>query len=164
MLALRQRLVWYSWKEKSTTGHLPLGKTYRPHFSNVRSFHFVQRVSLPLYFIFFFSKREILKPWQLSGQGCKNGQAKHVSGSRDEQDHLMRTSKRAAGTKLCWSIIHFRLSCEIDSFVIVKLAQHRRNKVAIVHKSIHCNVLAFVLSGDHARDRLVIYVYHTRQL
>ena len=49
-----------------------------------------------------------------------------------------------------------------NSFVIVKLAQHRRNKVAIVHKSIHCNVLALALSGDRARDRLVIYVYHIR--
>ena len=62
-----------------------------------------------------------------------------------------------------WHIRHEKIHKQgKNSFVIVKLAQHRRNKVAIVHKSIHCNVLALVLSGDRARDRLVIYVYHIR--
>ena len=45
-----------------------------------------------------------------------------------------------------WYIRHEKIHKQgKNSFVIVKLAQHRRNKVAIVHKSIHCNVLAFVL-------------------
>ena len=62
-----------------------------------------------------------------------------------------------------WHIRHEKIHKQgKNSFVIVKLAQHRRNKVAIVHISIHCNVLALVLSGDRARDRLVIYVYHIR--
>lgn len=45
-----------------------------------------------------------------------------------------------------WYIRHEKIHKQgKNSFVIIKLAQHRRNKVAIVHKSIHCNVLAFVL-------------------